>query len=82
MLRILPIVVSLALSIYCVIDCVQSEDHQVRGLPKLLWVFVILLFPIAGSVAWLFAGRPKRTPPPRRQIPRGPDDDPDFLKGL
>lgn len=80
MLRFLPLVIALALSIYCVVECVQSDDHHVRGLPKLVWVFVILLFPFAGSIAWLVAGRPKKTPP-RRQT-RGPDDDPDFLKGL
>lgn len=82
MLRILPVIVSLALSIYCVVDCIKSDGGSVRGLPKLVWVFVILLFPIAGSLAWLFAGRPKTTPTPRRPLPRGPDDDPDFLKGL
>lgn len=82
MLRILPVIVSLALSIYCVVDCIRSDDGAVRGLPKLVWVFVILLFPLAGSLAWLFAGRPKAAPTPRRQLPRGPDDDPDFLKGL
>ncbi|MEO7268306.1 MAG: PLD nuclease N-terminal domain-containing protein [Knoellia sp.] len=80
MLRFLPLLIALALSIYCVVECVQSDDHKVRGLPKLVWVFVILLFPFAGSIAWLVAGRPKMTPP-RRQT-RGPDDDPDFLKGL
>ena len=82
MLRFLPVVISLALSIYCVVDCIQSNDGSVRGLPKLVWVFVILLFPFAGSLAWLFAGRPKATPQPRRPLPRGPDDDPEFLKGL
>lgn len=80
MLRFLPLLIALALSIYCVVECVQSDDHQVRGLPKLVWVFVILLFPFAGSIAWLVAGRPKKTPPHRPT--RGPDDDPDFLKGL
>ena len=82
MLRILPVILSLALSIYCVVDCIKSDDGAVRGLPKLIWVFVILLFPFAGSLAWLFAGRPQAAPSPRRPLPRGPDDDPDFLKGL
>ena len=80
MLRFLPILVALALSIYCVVECVQSDDRRVRGLPKLIWVFVILLFPFAGAIAGLVAVRPKATPPGRQN--RGPDDDPDFLKGL
>ena len=43
-----------------------------------------LLFPLVGPVAWLIAGRPPRRPRLTRQPPRprGPDDDPDFLKDL
>lgn len=81
MLRVLPFLIGLALSIYAVIDCVRTDESRVRGLPKLAWVFVILLFPLAGSVAWLVAGRPQRVSAPRPR-PRGPDDDPDFLRGI
>lgn len=82
MLRFLPFLLGLVLSVYAVIDCIRTDEDAVRGLPKLVWVFVILLFPFAGSIAWLVAGRPapvKRVLPP---APRGPDDDPDFLKRL
>lgn len=83
MLRFLPFLIGLVLSVYAVIDCIRTDEGSVRGLPKLVWVFVILLFPFAGSVAWLLAGRPtpihQRVPPP---APRGPDDDPDFLRRL
>lgn len=90
MLRFLPGLLALVLAIYTVVDCVQTPEEQVRGLPKVVWVFVILLFPFAGPAGWWFAGRPQslllpgRTPPaprgPRR--PMGPDDDPDFLKNI
>lgn len=83
MLRFLPFLIGLVLSVYAVIDCIRTDEDSVRGLPKLVWVFVILLFPFAGSIAWLLAGRPtpihKRVLPP---APRGPDDDPDFLRRL
>ena len=99
MLRFVPFLLGLALSIYTVVDCIQTEESRVRGLPKIVWVFVILLFPFAGAIAWFLAGRPLRAggpPPPssprwqddsrggRRPAgpPKGPDDDPDFLKGL
>lgn len=102
MLRYLPYVLSLALTVYCLIDCLQTDEALIRNLPKLLWVVLILLFPVVGPVAWLVAGRPdkttasqyatqqerweadwKRREQQRRQRPpRGPDDDPDFLKGL
>jgi Phospholipase_D-nuclease N-terminal len=86
MLRVLPTVLMVALTIYAAVDCVQSEESQVRNLPKIVWVFVILLFPIAGPVTWYLAGRPRRVTGGGRggssQAPRGPDDDPDFLRNL
>ena len=87
MIRLLPWLLTLAITIYAVVDCIQTEDSRVRNLPKLLWMLLILLFPLVGSVAWFIAGRPQRpraqggrTHPPRP--PRGPDDDPDFLRRL
>lgn len=98
MLRYLPVVLSLALTIYCVVDAIQTDEGSVRNLPKLVWLLLILLFPIVGPVAWLIAGRPQRSrlgglsqqqrwDDHRRRRdqeppPRGPDDDPDFLKDL
>ena len=86
MLRVLPFLFGVALSVYCLIDCVRSDEDAIRGLPKIVWVFVILLFPYAGGLGWLFAGRPVSAAlpgtSPQQRRPRGPDDDPDFLKGL
>lgn len=74
MLRFLPFLIGLALSIYAVVDCIQTEDSRVRGLPKIVWVFIILLFPFAGAAAWFVAGRPPRsTAPPRTQFDRWQD---------
>ncbi|WP_226346512.1 PLD nuclease N-terminal domain-containing protein [Agilicoccus flavus] len=89
MLRVVGALALLAFTVYTLVDCVQTPDDAVKGLPKIVWVFVILLFPLAGGAAWFLVGRPTRPrlisgpqdrPGPRR--PRGPDDDPDFLKGL
>ncbi|MBK6888148.1 MAG: PLDc_N domain-containing protein [Tetrasphaera sp.] len=89
MLRFLPWLAALVVAVYSVVDCIQTPEDRVRGLPKVVWVFVILLFPYAGSAAWWFAGRPKamtlpgRPPSSRgRSRPIGPDDDPDFLRKL
>ncbi|GAA1763000.1 MAG TPA: PLD nuclease N-terminal domain-containing protein [Tetrasphaera sp.] len=90
MLRLLPGLLALVLAVYTLVDCVQTPDERVRGLPKVVWVFVILLFPYAGPAGWWFAGRPKAyalpgrpLPGPQdRRAPRGPDDDPDFLRNL
>lgn len=83
--RVLLAVAVLAFTVYCVVDVVQTEEERVRGLPKLVWLVVTLLVPVAGGISWLIAGRPRGIlqPPPRRpQGPRGPDDDTDFLRGI
>ena len=66
--RFLPFVVELALLAYCLIDCIQTDEGDMRNLPKALWVILIIFLPIVGGVAWLVAGRPL-TRGPRRQVP-------------
>src|ERR1700759_5403843 len=63
MLRYLPFLLVLALWIYAFVDCLNTPEEDVRGMPKLAWVFVILLFGevLVGPVAWLIAGRARRT---------------------
>lgn len=88
MLRVVGALALLAFTVYTLVDCVQSPEDGVKGLPKLVWVFVILLFPLAGGIAWFLVGRPtplrplRPGPQDRPRGPRGPDDDPDFLRGL
>ena len=60
MLRFLPAVVELALLVYCLVDCIQTERSRVRTLPKLGWILLIIILPIIGGVGWLLAGRPRR----------------------
>lgn len=91
MLRVLMILVPLALSIYAFIDCITTEEKDVRHLPKPLWAILILLFPLVGSVSWLIVGRDRsnatgRVRGARRPRASGgwvaPDDNPDFLNSL
>ncbi|GAB3450473.1 PLD nuclease N-terminal domain-containing protein [Phycicoccus ginsengisoli] len=87
MIRVLPWLLTIALTIYAAVDCVQTDERRVRNLPKLIWLLVVLVFPIVGPVVWFIAGRPLRGPNSagrieRPQAPRGPDDDPDFLRRL
>jgi hypothetical protein len=75
---VLPLLV-LGLWIYAFIDCLQTPESEVRGLPKLVWVFIILFFGevLVGPVAWLVAGRSRGAP----QFV-APDDNPEFLRSL
>ncbi|MFD5749406.1 PLD nuclease N-terminal domain-containing protein [Streptomyces sp. NPDC127033] len=81
MLRVLMILVPLALSIYAFIDCITTEEKEIRYLPKPIWAILVLLFPLVGSVSWLIVGR-ERTPKARGGGWVAPDDNPDFLNSL
>ncbi|MDQ0788483.1 hypothetical protein QFZ63_003629 [Streptomyces sp. B3I7] len=87
MLRYLPLLLMLALWIYAFVDCLNTPEEEVRGLPKVVWVIVILLFGevLVGPVAWLVAGKRRRGATAGaagggRWV--APDDNPEFLKSL
>ena len=48
----------LALLVFCLADAITRDDAEVRHLPKLLWIFIILLMPLVGSILWFAIGRP------------------------
>ena len=58
MLRVLPFLLILGLYVYALIDLATSPSEQVRALPRLVWLLVILVLPVVGAVAWLVLGRP------------------------
>ncbi|MDK1475353.1 PLD nuclease N-terminal domain-containing protein [Streptomyces sp. 549] len=89
MLKILPFLLVLAVWIYAFIDCLNTPEKDVRKLPKVVWVIIVLLFGqvLIGPIAWFAVGRPRRNTPygatratERRWI--APDDNPDFLKSI
>ncbi len=51
----------LALDVFCVIDVIQAREDEVRNLPKIAWLLLILIFTPIGAIAWLAAGRPQGT---------------------
>ncbi|MER7825384.1 PLD nuclease N-terminal domain-containing protein [Streptomyces sp. NPDC096097] len=85
MLRYLPFLLILALTIYTFIDCLNTPEAEVKHLPKVVWVIIILLFSIVGPVAWVFAGKDRAASGggrARRTQWVAPDDNPEFLKSL
>ncbi|MFD8675335.1 PLD nuclease N-terminal domain-containing protein [Streptomyces seoulensis] len=83
MLRYLPFLLVLALWIYAFVDCLNTPEDEVRHLPKVAWVFIVLLFGevLVGPLAWLIAGKVRRPAGPA-QTWVAPDDNPDFLRSL
>lgn len=60
-LELLSGLVVFGLWIFCLLEVISSHEGELRNLPKLWWLVIVLLFPFAGSVAWLVAGRPRAT---------------------
>jgi hypothetical protein len=60
MLRLysLFVLLDLALLVIALIDCLSAEEFAIRALPRVAWVFLILLFSPIGAIAWFVAGRP------------------------
>ena len=86
------------LLVYCVLNVVTTPESEVRNLPKLTWLLLVVVLPLAGGIAWLVAGRPagpaaslpykgNRGVPdpydrPGRATAASADDDEAFLKAL
>jgi hypothetical protein len=87
--RFLPFLISLVLSVYALFSCIQTRDEDVPYLPKLVWIILIVFVPFVGPITWLLASRSqglrRERPSPRPKPsarPLAPDDDPDFLATL
>lgn len=74
-------VAALVFCIYSVADCALFDRSRVRGLPKPVWVLVVILFPIIGGILWFLVGRGRRKADLARRV-TAPDDDPAFLGKL
>lgn len=71
MLRYLPFLMVFALWIWAFIDCLLTPEKEVKFLPKIVWVLIILLFGevLIGPVAWLVVGRARGSAAVRLQAP-------------
>lgn len=47
----------LALMIGALIDIIMRDESQVKHLPKMVWVILVVLLPLIGSILWFALGR-------------------------
>ena len=52
----------LALVVFALVDVITSNDGQVKHLPKIGWIILIVLLPLIGSIVWLIAGKDRALP--------------------
>ncbi|MGI5450301.1 PLDc N-terminal domain-containing protein [Streptomyces sp. CA-243310] len=84
MLRYLPFLLLLALTVYAFIDCLNTPEEEVKHLQKVIWVLIVLVFPIVGAIVWLYSGKKRQSSAGRARSTRwvAPDDNPEFLNSL
>ncbi|HEV7742580.1 MAG TPA: PLDc N-terminal domain-containing protein [Pseudolysinimonas sp.] len=87
LVRYLPFLIYAAITIYSIVDIALIERDRVKGLPKILWILIVVVIPIVGAVLWFLLGRERLSERGGgrggvRRGPRAPDDDPEFLRKL
>ncbi|MUL41880.1 PLDc_N domain-containing protein [Streptomonospora sp. PA3] len=60
---------TIVLWVYAFFDALTCPAAEVRNLPKILWLAVIVLFTPVGPLLWLFLGRPRETAVPEPEAP-------------
>ncbi len=93
-LRVLLPLILTVIMVFSIIDIATIDGSRVRHLPKPLWILLVILLSLVGSILWWGIGRAPRearslgryandppAAPPRPQA-KGPDDDPDFLRSI
>ncbi|MFI0352426.1 PLDc N-terminal domain-containing protein [Actinomadura sp. 9N407] len=83
--------------VFALFDVLTTDESGVRHLPKFGWFLVVLLGLLPGALLWLALGRVRGpegrqvagpsagapgSPGPSAEPPKGPDDDPAFLRDL
>ena len=48
---------TIALMVFALIDIITRRDDQVKYLPKMVWLILVILLPFIGSVLWFAIGR-------------------------
>ncbi len=59
---LLPLI-AVGLAVYALVDLASSDDEDRGGIPKGLWVVLIVLLPFVGPVAWILVKRSQRSVP-------------------
>lgn len=83
------IALGIVMLVFALFDLVATPKEHVKLLPKPVWLLILVFVPFGGPLLWLFWGHIKDVPPKPRNSgwtppsgPLGPDDDPDYLRGL
>jgi len=57
MLRVLLPLIAVGLAVYALVDLASSDEEERGGIPKGLWIVLIVLLPFLGPIAWIVIKR-------------------------
>lgn len=62
----------LGLMVFALVDIIRRDDSEVRHLPRVVWVVIVIILPLIGSALWFALGRtyPEGGPRMPRPAPR------------
>jgi hypothetical protein len=97
MVYVLLALILIGVWLFGLFDVLTTDESEVRHLPKFGWFLVVLLGSLLGAALWFALGRERVHVPPgsggspgtlpgspdlASEPPKGPEDDPDFLRDL
>lgn len=72
---IIGIVIAAAFTLYALVDAAMTDASRARGVPKPVWVVLVVVLPVVGAILWFTIGKgPVVTARARPPL----DDDPRF----
>lgn len=71
---IIGIVIAVAFTLYALVDAAMTDAARARGVPKPVWVVLVVVLPVLGAILWFTIGKG----PVVAARPRPLDDDPRF----
>lgn len=83
MWRVILALVVTAVMVFSIVDISTIDRSRVRHLPKFVWIVLVIITSVLGSILWFAIGRERPgqtgTARGRRRAPLGPEDDPRFI---
>jgi hypothetical protein len=52
-------ILSLLLTVFALVTVIRTDDADIKYLPKLVWLLLIVFLPLLGSIVWFAIGMPR-----------------------
>lgn len=73
---IIGVVIAVAFILYALVDAAMTDASRARGVPKPVWVVLVVVLPVIGALLWFTIGKGRAAASPAAGP--APDDDPRF----